>query len=133
MQKTLDRPTKTKQFKGLKLNLLKTKPTKGVFDPETKTVHTWVTSNIHHVSIVETFPNRNVGHVVIHAQKNIIEIEYPSGAPVLLDEFLEQGGDMKYWYKYYCKHADRLFKKDVQELSQLFPNWEIHSRLPSPQ
>lgn len=121
---------KLRKFTGNRVGLLKLRPTKAVFDPETSTIHTWTTPNLHHSGVIDTFSNRNIGHLLIHSRDRVIEIEYPSDAPTLMEHFLLSGGRMEGWYRFYCNHAESLFAKDTLLLSDLYPDWIIKSRLP---
>lgn len=121
---------KTRKFNGTRVGLLKLKPTKGVFDPSTNSIYTWTAPNIHHIGVTEHFPNKNVAHLLIYALDKSIEIQYPSDAPILLEQFSNSGGFMKDWYNYYCSNADKLFAYDIELLSNLYPEWTVTARKP---
>jgi hypothetical protein len=121
---------KTRKFLGNRVGLLKLRPTKAVFDPETKAIYTWTTPNLHHAGVIDTFSNKNIGHLLVHSLDRVIEIEYPSDAPKLLKDFLRNGGQRSEWYNYYCKHAKPLFTKDVKLITSLYPNWKVKTRMP---
>lgn len=123
-------PVKTRKFTGNRVGLLKLRPTKGVFDPVTNAIYTWTTPNLHHAGVLDNFNNDNIGHLVVHSIDRVIEIEYPSDAPMLMEYFLISGGHMGGWYDFYCEHAKQLFEKDMKLLSRLHPDWTIKSRLP---
>ena len=121
---------KTRKFTGTRVGLLRLRPTKGVFDPETSSIYTWTAPNLHHVGVLDNFQNKNIAHLLVYAIDRVIELQFPSEAPILLDKFIAEGGVMRDWYDYYCAQADLLFAKDVEILSELHPDWVITIRQP---
>lgn len=126
----LKQQVKLRKFEGNRVGLLKLRPTKAVFDPETQAIYTWTTPYLHHAGVLDNFSNKNIGHLAIHSYDRVIEIEYPTEAPKLLENYVLNGGRMDGWYNFYCNHADLLFAEDTRRLSTLYPSWTIKSRLP---
>lgn len=128
-----NREIRLKKMGTSRVGLLRTKPTKAVFDPETHSIYFWNNRHLHHVDAIEQFSNKNIAHLIIHNLRRIIEIQYPSNAPLLREAFLARGRTIDTWFDLYCDHAEELFMSDYAVLKELYPNWEVTMRMPSNQ